>query len=334
MKIYPDQLQARLTRKLPVACWLSSDEPLQMRECSDMIRKHVRQQGFSDRSQYDVDDNFDWQLLLAEGNNLSLFSDKKLIELKLKNSKLDDNARKSLLAYLQNASPDNFLLLMSPRLEAATLKTQWFTRLESLLWLVQMYPVDVDKLPAWIGQRLIKQGLTADDDAIQLLTDRIEGNMLAADQEIEKLSLLFGKGTHLRTEHIARSVADNARYNIFGLLDAILSGNSTRVIKTLQRLQQEGQHVLMLNTMISKELRQLTNMKQELLRGARMDEVLQRHRVWNNRQAATRSALKRLSIPRLTHLLEQARQIDLATKGMQPVSPWIIMDNLCLEFSR
>lgn len=333
MKVYADQLQTQLKRGLPAACWLSGDEPLQMRENSDLLRTHTRQHGFSERVQYDVDDNFDWKLLLAEGDNLSLFSDKKLIELKLKNSKLDDAARKSLLAYLQNASPDNFLLLMSPRLEPATVKTQWFSKLEEHLWLVQMYPVEVDKLPGWISQRLMRQGLTADHDAIQLLTDRVEGNMLAADQEIEKLSLLYGQGTHLSTAHIARSVADNARYNVFGLIDACLAGHSTRVIKTLQRLKQEGQHVLMLNTMLGKELRQLVVMKNEVMAGARTDDVLQRHRVWKNRQAPTRAALNRLSATRLTGLLEQSRQVDLATKGMQVTPPWIILDKLCLELS-
>lgn len=333
MKVYPDQLQSHLNKTLPAACWLSGDEPLQMRDCSDLIRRVTRHQGFTERVQHDVDANFDWGQLLAEGNNLSLFSDKKLIELNLKNSKLDDSARKSLLEYLSNASPDNFLLLLSPRIEPATTKTQWFSKLEAQLMLVQVYPVDAEKLPGWIAQRIKKQGMTAEQDAIQLLADRIEGNMLAADQEIEKLGLLFGQGTHLQTEHIARSVADNARYNVFGLIDACLAGQSERVVKTLQRLKQEGQEVLMLNALLSKELRQLVIMKSELLRGARMDEIIQRHHIWKNRQAATRSALQRLSASRLIDLLEQARQVDLAVKGMQTTPPWLTMNKLCLELS-
>ncbi|MDO8909571.1 MAG: DNA polymerase III subunit delta [Pseudohongiella sp.] len=334
MKVYPDQIQPNLTRSLPAACWLSGDEPLQMRECSDLIRSITRQQGFTERVQHDVDADFDWRQLLAEGNNMSLFSDKKIIELNLKSSKLDDNARKSLLEYLQSASPDNLLLLLSPRIEPATAKTQWFSKLEAQLMLVQVYPVDSEKLPAWISQRMKKHALTADTDAIQLLADRIEGNMLAADQEIEKLSLLFGQGTHLRNEHIARSVADNARYNVFGLIDACLAGQSARVMKTLQRLRQEGQEVLMINAMVSKELRQLSTLKNELGRGARVDEVLQRHHIWKNRQAATRSALQRLTPARLSDLLQQARQVDLAVKGMQVTPAWVVMDNLCLELSR
>jgi DNA polymerase III subunit delta len=334
MKVYPDQLQSSLSKALPAACWLSGDEPLQMRDCSDLIRNITRQQGFTERVQHDVDADFDWRQLLAEGNNLSLFSDKKLIELNLKSSKLDDSARRSLLEYLQNASPDNLLLLLSPRIEPATTKTQWFSKLEAQLMLIQVYAVDSEKLPAWISQRMKKYTLTADADALQLLADRIEGNMLAADQEIEKLSLLFGKGTHLRSEHIARSVADSARYNVFSLIDACLAGQSVRVVKTLQRLRQEGQEVLMINAMISKELRQLNTLKSELVRGARVDEVLQRHHIWKNRQAATKSALQRLSPARLSHLLQQARQVDLAVKGMQATPAWVILDKLCLSLSR
>lgn len=333
MKVYPDQLRSYLNKNLPVACWLSGDEPLQMRDCCDLVRVVTRQQGFTERVQYEVDANFDWGLLLAEGNNLSLFSDRKLIELNLKSSKLDDTARKVLFEYLQNASPDNLLLLLSPRIEPATTKTQWFSKLEALLALVQIYPVDTDKLPAWINQRLKKQNLTADDDAIQLLADRVEGNMLAADQEIEKLSLLFGQNTHLRTEHIARSVADSARYNVFGLIDACLAGDSARVVRTLQRLKQEGQEVLMINALLGKELRQLGVMKNDMMRGAKVDDVIQRHHVWKNRQTATRAALQRLSSEKLAHLLEQARQVDLAVKGMQVTPPWLVMDKLCLELS-
>jgi DNA polymerase-3 subunit delta len=334
MKVYPDQLQTNFSKAIPAACWLSGDEPLQMRDCCDLIRRISREQGFTERVQHDVDANFDWGQLLVEGNNMSLFSDKKVIELNLKSSKLDDAARKALLEYLQNASPDNLLLLLSPRIESASTKTQWFSKLEAHMVLVQVYSVDSDKLPAWISQRMKNRKLTADVDAVQLLADRIEGNMLAADQEIEKLSLLFGPGTHLRNEHITRSVADSARYNVFGLIDACLAGESTRVIKTLQGLQQEGQQVLMLNAMLSKELRQLGAMKNEIVRGAKLDDVIQRHHVWKNRQAATRLALQRLTASRLANLLAQTRHVDLAVKGMQLTPPWLVMDKLCLEFSR
>ena len=333
MKVYPEQLQSALSKSLPAACWLSGDEPLQMRDCSDLVRSICRNAGFTDRVQYEVDNSFNWNQLLSENNSMSLFSDRKLIELNLKSSKLDDSARKALAEYLDNASTDNLLLLLSPRIEAATTKTQWFGKLEARLMLVQFYPVERDKLPGWINQRMKRYGLSADAGAVQLLADRVEGNMLAADQEIEKLALLFGEGSQLTSEHIARSVADSARYNVFGLIDACLAGQTAKAIKTLQRLRQEGQEVLMLTAMLGKELRQLIVMKHEMLRGARVDDVLQRHQVWKNRQGMTRAALNRLSAPALDNLLQLLRQIDLAVKGMDNRPAWLLMDQFCLQLS-
>jgi len=333
MKVYPEQLQSALNKSLPAACWLSGDEPLQMRDYSDLVRSTCRAAGFSDRIQFEVDNQFNWQQLLSENSSMSLFSDKKLIELHLKSSKLDDSARKALAEYLDTASSDNLLLLISPRIEAATTKTQWFGKLESRLMLVQIYAVERDKLPGWINQRMRNYGLGADASAVQLLADRVEGNMLAADQEIEKLALLFGEGAQLSSEHIARSVADSARYNVFSLIDACLAGNSSKALKTLQRLRQEGQEVLMLNAMLGKELRQLITMKNEVQRGARIEDVLQRHHVWKNRQAMTRAALTRLSAARLDDMLGLLRQIDLAVKGMDSRPAWLLMDQLCLQLS-
>lgn len=333
MKVYANQLRAALNRKLPIACWLSGDEPLQMRDSTDLIRDVCKKQGFTERERYEVDAQFDWGTLIAAGNSLSLFADKKLIELNLKNSKLEESARKMLSEYLQDASPDNFLLLISPKIESATLKTQWFGKIESQLLLVQVYPLDADKLPAWIVSRLADLAITADPDAVQLLADRIEGNMLAADQEIIKLHLLFGAGTHLRFEHIARTVADNARFNVFGLIDACLGGDSARAVRTLQRLQQEGHELLPVNAMIAKELRQLANMLKEITQGARIDDVIQKHHVWKNRQPMVRNALRRCKSEQINELLILTRGVDLAIKGMHSMPAWMLMEHVCLGLS-
>jgi DNA polymerase-3 subunit delta len=333
MKVYANQLRSVLSKKLPLACWLSGDEPLQMRDSTDLIRSICKSQGFTERERYDVDANFEWDTLIAAGNSLSLFADKKLIELNLKSSKLEESARKVLAEYLQHASPDNLLLLSSPKIDAATTKTQWFGKLESQLMLVQIYPLEADKLLGWIENRLSDFAITADNDAIQLMADRIEGNMLAADQEIIKLNLLFGSGIHLRIEHIARTVADNARFNVFGLVDACLGGESARAVRTLQRMQQEGQELLPLNAMICKELRQLSTMLREIADGARIEDILQQHRIWNNRQPLLKRALRRLSLEQVNALIVEARDVDLAIKGMHTVPAWMLMEHVCLGLS-
>lgn len=333
MKIYLDQLDAQLNKTLPAMVWLSGDEPLQMREASDLVRRKCRQLGFSERELHDVDASFDWRELVNANNSMSLFSDKKLIELRLKSSKLDDTARKTLQSCLDDPSPDNMLLLISPRIEAASTKTQWFRKLEAVSLVVQIYPVDTARLPRWIQQRMQQRSLQADADAVQLLADRIEGNLLAADQEIEKLSLLFGKEAHITSDRIARSVADNARYNVFGLVDACLAGNAPRAVKTVRRMRDEGSEALMIAAMLAKELRQLTDMGIRLQRGEAKAAVFQSHQVWKNKQAVTEMALRRLKPATTMQLLDQVRDVDLAVKGMHQVPPWIMLEQLVTRFA-
>ncbi|OFE11049.1 DNA polymerase III subunit delta [Pseudohongiella acticola] len=334
MKIYLDQLEAQLTKNLPAMIWLSGDEPLQMREASDLVRQRCRQQGFNERELHDVDNTFDWRELVNANNSMSLFSDKKLIELRLKNSKMDDASRKILQSCLDDPSPDNILLMTSPKIEAASTKTQWFRKLEAASLVVQIYPVDTSRLPRWIHQRMQHHSLQADAAAVQLLSDRIEGNLLAADQEIEKLSLQFGKNAQITAEHIARSVADNARYNIFGLVDACLDGNAQRAVKTLRRMRDEGSEALMITAMLGKELRQLTEMGSRLQRGEAQAAVYQSHQVWKNKQAMTDRALRRLKPATTLQLLQHVRTVDLAVKGMHPVPPWVVLEQLVTRFAR
>jgi len=333
MKIYPEQLENHLQKSLSPAYWLSGDEPLQMREASDLIRAVCRARGFAEREQYDVDNGFDWQELAAANQNQSLFADKKLIELRLRSSKLDDVAKKAVIGYLDDPAPDNLLLITSPRVETASTKTQWFKKIEGVAAIVQFYPIEAGKLPQWINQQLQKRDLTADRDAIQLLAERVEGNLLAADQEMEKLSLLFGPGKHLTVDLVARSVADNARFNVFSLIDACLEGNATKAVRTLRRLRDEGSEVLMINAMLAKELRTLASLSERMAKGGNRMQLFQSHQVWKNRQPLVSKALDRINADKANRLLTEARQVDLAVKGMCPVPAWLVLEQLVLQLS-
>jgi DNA polymerase III subunit delta len=333
MKIYPEQLGTHLQRSLQAAYWLAGDEPLQMRDSLDLVRSACRKQGYTEREQYEVDNNFDWQSLTAAGNSMSLFSEKKIIELRMRSNKLEDSARKILTTYLENPAADNLLLITSPKIEAATTKTQWFKKIEALIVFVQIYPVEANKLPQWIHNRLKQHQLSADQDAVQLLAERTEGNLLAADQELEKLSLVLGAGAHLSVELVARSVADNARYNIFGLIDACLAGQVSKAVKTLHRMRDEGSEPLMINAMLAKESRRLASMAERLKKGEHTSRVYQTHQVWSNRQELMGRALQRISVDKAHCMLEQARAVDLASKGMSRVSPWVALEQLVLTFS-
>ncbi|MDH7944472.1 DNA polymerase III subunit delta [Pseudohongiella sp. SYSU M77423] len=334
MKLYADQLARHFqSGKLMPGYWLAGDEPLQMRDCADIVRQTTKTLGYTEREVYEADRQFDWRTLTSAGASMSLFSDKKLIELRLGSSKIADADRKLLIEYLKSAPEDTLLLILSPRIEGAATKTQWYKQLESLLGVVQLYPVEASRLPAWITQRLSQRQLSADADACQLLADRVEGNMLAADQEIEKLSLLFGSGTHLDAAAIARSVADSSRFNVFALIDACLAGEGGKAIRTLRRMRDEGAQALMINTMLARELRTLHGVACQMQRGLSAQSVMQSQRVWKSRQALMSSALNRLSEPALRNQLTLARQIDISVKGLTHLSAWELLEQLVARLS-
>ena len=326
MKVYADQFQRHLQGSLQSAYWISGDEPLQLRECSDALRKRCRAEGYTERDLHEVDKQFDWSLLTASGNELSLFSDRKLIELRLRSSKLDDAGKKHLTDFLSAPPPDTLLLISSPKIESSAIKTQWFSRIEQRCVLVQVYPVEPGKLPAWLSRRMQTRNLSADADAVQLLCDRVEGNMLAADQEVEKLSLLFGPGAHLDMARVARSVADSSRFNVFALIDACLNGEHAKVIKTLHRMRDEGAEPLMITAMVAREVRQLYELALSIEQGTSSAAALQRSQIWKNRQALISASLQRHTTSTLKAILNQLRETDISVKGMGTVPPWLLLE--------
>lgn len=333
MKIRADQLAARLAKASDAAIWLTGDEPLQMRDCADLVRRHCRENGFTEREAYDVDHHFNWGLLLAAGQSMSLFAEKKLIELRLRSAKLDDAARKLLIAYLSAPPPDTVLLMTSPRLESSATRTQWYRQIEEKCLVVPLYAIDPHRLPEWIARQAQQRCLQIDPDAVQLLADRVEGNMLAADQEIEKLSLLFGPGGSITAQRIARSVADTARFTVFNLIDACLAGQAARAIRSLRRLRDEGSEPLMILGMMIKEVRLLTELRLGLDRGQSLDGLMQHHRVWKNRQALISNAVRRLRLSQLQAISAQCRLVDLAVKGMDSRPPWMLLEQAALRLS-
>jgi len=333
VKVYADQFAKHLQGPLQNAYWLSGDEPLQMRDCADQLRRAARVHGYTERDVHEVERQFDWRTLAASGSNMSLFSDKKLIELRLRSSKLEDNARKILTEFLQEPAPDTLLLINSPKIESATSKTQWFRKIADLCVLVQIYPVELPKLPSWILRQMQQRKLTADADAVQLLAERVEGNMLAAEQEIEKLGLLFGPGAHLDIRKVAQSVADSSRFNIFALVDACLAGKAGKAVKTLRSMREEGAEALMINAMLARELRQLRDMAEQIENGIAFNAVLQSGQVWKNRQPLVSGALQRGTAGTYRRLADATREIDISVKGMGITPVWVLLEQLVLEMS-
>jgi len=331
-----EQLSAHLAESLLPMYWIAGDEPLLVQECTDLIRSHCRTLGFSEREQFFVESTFDWQNLQQSGNNLSLFATRKIIELRLRSAKLDDNAKNALRLYLSSPNPDNILLIVSPKIESAATKTKWFQNLEEQGAVIHIWPVDAAALPQWILARLQRHGIKADRDAVTVLADRVEGNLLAADQEIEKLALLLrsqtdqGAPVTLDAKAVSQWVANSSRYNVFTLIDATLGGQSLRAIKMLQGLAADGSEPLMILAMLCKELRSLTMLAAKVESGQSIASVLQSEHVWNNRKACVTAALGRLNTKSLQALLSQAERVDHSVKGLLASDPWRELSDLFL----
>ncbi len=340
MQLRAEQLATHLQKSLLPMYWVSGDEPLLVQESTDLIRTHCRKLDFTEREQFFVESNFDWHNLQQSDSNLSLFAAKKIIELRLRSAKLDENAKSALKNYLTSPNPDNVLLIVSPKIEKATTATKWFQALEKQGAHIQIWPVDTKSLPHWIGDRLLQHGIEADREAVSLLADRVEGNLLAADQEIEKLALLlkgpgFVEGTSITLDSraVAQMVANSSRYNVFTLVDATLAGDSARAIKVMQGLAADGSEPLMILAMISKEIRNLTQMAVRVEKGQSITAVMESERVWSNRKAVVKAALERLNAATLHRLLQQAMRVDHAVKGLLQTDPWRELSNLVLLMS-
>ncbi len=331
-KIRSDQLAQYLKNKLSPVYFVSGDETLLVQEACDEIRQFARQVGFTGRERYHVDKQFDWSQLLSSANSMSLFSDKKIIELRIDNGKPGPEGSKAICQYLENPSEDNVLLIVTPKLDSGTQRAKWVKTIEKTGVWTPIWPINTAQLPRWLGQRLQKAGLKADSQALELLATRIEGNLLAAHQEIEKLKLL-AKDEWLSPELIANTVADSARYDIFGLVDKALLGDTRGAVKNLNGLKSEGTEPITILWALAREIRILMNIAQATQQGQSFTWAAKNAGVWDKRQALVEQAYKRLHYKKIAVLLRQANGIDKAIKGLRDANVWNELMELVLNLS-
>ncbi len=333
MRIYPEKLNGQLKQALLPIYLVSSDEPLLAQETSDTIRSACRQADYTERQVFHVERGFDWNIIREANASLSLFSEKRLLELRINSGKPGDQGSIVLQEYLARPAEDTVLLINVPRLDSSTLKSKWAKALmdSPLCGFIQLPSINIDQLPNWINQRLTQQGLSADPEAIDLIVARTEGNLLAAVQEIEKLKLI-SNASHLDLATIRSSIADSARYDVFGLVDAALEGDTERSLRMLAGLRGEGVEIPIILWAVARDIRQLGNLAQQLSQGTSMDRALSR--VWPAaRKPLFTKALKRLSGAQWQLLLKDAQLIDEQSKGQTIGDAWVGMASLILRMS-
>jgi DNA polymerase-3 subunit delta len=303
-----------------------------MQEACDEVRTLTKTLGFTEREVLHAGKDFNWGELMQSAGNMSLFAERKLIELRLGTVKLEQAQKDILLALLDNPSADNLILISSPRLEKPLLTAKWFTALESKAAVVQLWPVTGTDLPGWISRRLQSKGMSADREALQLLADRVEGNLLAASQEIEKLQVLHGNTT-LDARTIAQSVADSSRFTVFELVDNCLLGRADRALNILHHLKAEGEEHLRITNAFIGEIRTLALLREQVDEGHNVHGVVKAAHVWYSRTAAVENALGRLSRPALEAMLQKTRVIELSVKGSMFANPWDELQGLVMDLS-
>lgn len=331
-RLRPEQLDAALAKGLAPVYLISGEEPLLIQEACDSIRSAARQKGFGERELYHADVGFDWNQVLASANSLSLFAEQKIIEVRLPSGKPGDKGAKALLEYAASPAPDNLLLLVAGKLDKSAQNSKWFKAIDSIGVQITVWPVGAAQLPRWIGQRLQQAGLRADSGAIELLAARVEGNLLAAAQEIEKLKLL-APGNLVSAELMASAVANSARYDVFGLVDKALHGDARGAVQTLHGLKAEGTDAIAVLWALTREVRSLVQIAQAVAQGKAFAWAAKQAGVWEKRQPLLQGALRRLKPAQLQQLLRKANGIDKAVKGMRNAEPWDELLDLTLNLA-
>ncbi len=329
MRLRPEQLDGHLASTLAPAYLICGDEPLLVQEAADAIRAGARTRGFTERELYHADARFDWNRLLNEANSLSLFANRKVLEVRLPSGKPGKDGATMLEAFLDNPGPDTLLLLITGKIDSSGLRARWAKKLESTGVLLQVWPVAPAQMPQWIGQRLRQAGIRASDQAVAILADRVEGNLLAAVQEVEKLKLLVADG-EVNATTMSSVVADSARFNVFNLVDRMLEGDAQATARNLRGLHQEGTEATVVLWAIARELRILAVAHEAIFRGKSADSALQEQGVWQKRVPLLKAALRRLKPGHIRILLRQAGAVDRAVKGMRVASPWEELTSLAL----
>lgn len=331
MQLEARQLAAAVEKQLASVYLVSGDEPLQQGEAVDYIRKKARAQGFLNREVLHVEGRFDWGQLFAACLSQSLFAEKNLIELNLPTAKPGREGSKVIEQVVAELSVDNVLIIIAGKLDKASKNTKWFKSIDQHGVVVTVWPLQDNKLNQWLQQRLQRKGLSTTQAGIKLLADSVEGNLLAAAQEIDKLHSLHGS-VQLSSDDILQAVADNARYDVFTLGDSLLAGDSLRTVQVLRGLQGEKLASPVILWALLRDLRVLASLSFEKRSSSGTDATFKKHRVWSSKKGAYLSALSRGNLAQWQGLMKACATAERISKGVAMGDEWLLIEQICLAF--
>ena len=325
----PEDLPAHLAGGLASVYLISGDEPLLVQEAADAVRAAARSQGVDERELFHVDPGFDWQALLQSAGSMSLFASRRLLELRMRSAAPGKEGGAALTAWVEASTGDDVLLVLMPRLDARSQKAKWYTTLERAGVHLPVWPVELGEMPRWLSARCRGAGVRLDDDALALLTARLEGNLLAAAQTVTRLGLA-GREQVWTVDALLEELDDDSRYTPFELADRMLAADAEHAHRILSTLRAEGAEPLALVAVLARELRQLRMLRSAHERN-RLELAMKEARVFPRRQNLVKAAAKRLPLALVEGALRDLAVVDQAVKGMSPIDPWDELDRLVLR---
>ena len=330
MNIKAEQLSAHLKSKSLSSIYIiSGDELLLVQEAADAVRAAAKLNGHIERKLFHADSKFDWNDILTEVDSRSLFSNKKFLEIRIITGKPGDEGSKALQAYLKKVDPETFTLIVTPKLDKASTRSKWFTALEAQGIFIQIWPIGAHQLPQWLNQRLNQSDIKVSGEALSILAENIEGNLLAAIQEIEKLKLLAPK-EEMTGEAMSVMVTDSAKFNVFSLVDRIMEGEAQKACRILHGLRSDGTEAAFVLWAITRHLRIIFKGSEAVASSENIDSALLKLGVWENKKTLVKKTINRTSSVRLQQMLKLSGGIDRSLKGVGLGSSWDELTTLTL----
>jgi len=334
MRVPIEQLTSRLNdslETLPKVILINGNEALLIEEALDQAREVFKNAGFNERIKYQMEAGFDWSQITGAGQAMSLFSEHRLVELRVPN-KLGAPGAKAITEYCDNPSEDDVLLLIMPALDKRQRAAKWVQSIDSIGgWIADCYEISPQQFPNWIKQRLQSRALRVESGVIELLCEQLEGNVMAAAQEIDKLQVLAKDGA-VTLKLLTESLADQARFDVYALTDVCLGGDFNRALRIKNRLQSEGIEPVIVVWALVREVRTLVAISAAISAGQNRATVFKQNRVWNKREPSVNAALQRLNLSQWYELLEQSARLDQTVKGQrfeEPGMVWYQIEQLC-----
>lgn len=332
MKIRANQLSSHLKNSLAPCYLVTGDEHLLVAEALDAIRDAARAKGFGTRELHVATTGFDWGQLAASAGNLSLFAEQRIVELRLPTGKPGRTGGQAIVDLVSQAGPELLFIVTGPKLDGGTAKSKWVKALEQKGVSLPVWPIGLRELPGWIANRMRQAGLQPERDAVALIADRVEGNLLAASQEIEKLRLLLGEGK-VTVADATNAVARSSRYDVYKLTDAAMAGDAARAVRILGGLRAEGVEPVIVMWALTRELRTLAMLDDAVRQGKDLGGAMQSLRVWSNRQGLVRSCVGRHQHGAFHRLLKTSGRADAAAKGQRFGDPWQMAADIVIEMA-